>query len=110
MGILSWFRRDRRITEFTPEELRREESRLQIREGQSIARLERLDRERQDVFRRGFEVKSSVRRRVLARKYEEKKSEIDLVEREVLRLSKEILTVSALRHVQERRGRRRGRC
>ena len=105
MGFLDWFRRDKKITDFSPRELRREESRLHVREGQAAARVDRLDRERREIFRRGFDVKSPVRRRILARKYEEKKTEIDLVERELRRLSKELMTVTAIRHVTERRGR-----
>ena len=107
MGVLDWFRRDRKITDFSVRELRREESRLQIRENQTVSRLDRLDGERQEIFRRGFEVGSPARRRMLARKFEEKKNEMTLVERELTRLSKEIMTVTALRHLQERRSRDR---
>ncbi len=107
MGVLDWFRRDKKITEFSARELRREESRLQIRENQTVSRMDRLDGERQEIFRRGFEVGSPARRRMLARKFEEKKSEMGLVERELTRLSKEIMTVTALRHLQERRSRDR---
>jgi hypothetical protein len=104
MGFLDWFRGDKKITDFTAAELAREESRLQIRESQAASKLDRLDGERQEVFRRGFDIKSPARRRILARKFEEKKAEMGLVERDLRRLSKEIMTVSALHHLQGRRG------
>ena len=107
MSVLDWFRHDKKITEFTPHELRREESRLQIRETQAATRFDRLDGERQEIFRRGFDIKSPARRRMLARRFEEKKNEMELVERELTRLSKELMTVTAIRHLQERRTKER---
>jgi hypothetical protein len=103
MGFLDWFKRDRKITDYTPEELKREEGRLQIRENQTTARVEKLETERETIFRQGTEMKSPVRRRILARKYEEKKVEISRLERELSRLSKEAMTVSAIRFRLERR-------
>jgi hypothetical protein len=103
MGFLDWFKRDRKITDYTPEELRREEGRLQIRENQTIARVEKLEAEREVIFRQGTDVKSPVRRRILARKYEEKKAEVSRLETELSRLSKEAMTVSAIRFRLERR-------
>ena len=60
MGFLDWFKRDRKIIDYGPEELRREEGRLQIRETQTIARMEKLEAERESIFKQGAEVKSAV--------------------------------------------------
>ncbi|MHC4472891.1 MAG: hypothetical protein ACYS99_18225 [Planctomycetota bacterium] len=103
MGFLDWFKRERKITDYTPEELRREEGRLQIRENQTIAKVEKLEVERQQIFQQGAGVKSPVRRRILARKYEEKKVDLARLEKELNRLSKEAMTVSAIRFRLERR-------
>ncbi|MHC4862194.1 MAG: hypothetical protein ACYTDY_19105, partial [Planctomycetota bacterium] len=103
MGFLDWFKRERKITDYTPEELRREEGRLQIRENQTIAKVEKLEVERQQIFQQGAGVKSPVRRRILARKYEEKKGDLARLEKELNRLSKEAMTVSAIRFRLERR-------
>ena len=89
MGFFDWFKRDRKITDYTPEELRREEGRLKIRETQMIARLEKNEVEREEIFRRGFDVKSPVRRRLLARKFEEKEQELRRIERDLSRHLKE---------------------
>jgi hypothetical protein len=103
MGIFDWFKRDRKITDYTPEELRREEGRLHIRETQMIARLEKTETEREEVFKRGFDVKSQVRRRILARKFEEKEHELKRIERDLTRHLKESMAVSGIRYRLERR-------
>lgn len=103
MGFLDWFHRDKKITEYTPDELKREEARLQIRETQTISRIEKLEVEREALFRQGFDVKSPVRRRILARKFEMKEAEARRVERELGRLMKEAMAVSAIRYRLERR-------
>jgi hypothetical protein len=103
MGIFDWFKRDKKITDYTPEELRREEGRLQIRETQMIARLEKNEIEREEIFRRGYDVKSSVRRRILARKFEEKELELKRIERDLARHLKESMAVAGIRHRLERR-------
>jgi len=103
MGFLDWFKRDKKIIDYGPDELRREEGRLQIRETQAIARMEKLEVERESIFKQGAGVKSAVRRRILARKYEAKERETRRVEVELARLLKEAMTVSALRYRLERR-------
>lgn len=105
MGFLDWFKREKKVTDYSPDELRREEGRLQIRETQLIAKLDRLELGKEEVFRQGFEVKSPVRRRILARKYEEKSQQLEHIEVDLTRLSKEAMTVSALRYRLERRAR-----
>jgi len=103
MGFLDWFRREKKITDYAPEELKREEARLQIRENQTIARLENVEAQRELFFRQGSAMKAPVRRRILARKYEEREQEVRRLERELARLSKESMTVAAIRYRLERR-------
>ncbi|MCU0724551.1 MAG: hypothetical protein MUE73_01985 [Planctomycetes bacterium] len=104
MGFLDWFRRDKKLTDYSPEDLRREEGRLEIREAQAVSRLEKAEEARKEVFRQGLAVKSPVRRRILARKYEERETEIRRLESEISRILKENMTVSALRYRLERKG------
>ena len=103
MGFFEWFKRDRKVTDYTPEELRREEGRLRIRETQMIARLDKNENDRADIFRRGFEVKSPVRRRILARKFEEREQELLRIERDLSRHMKESMAISGIRYRLERR-------
>ncbi len=103
MGIFDWFKRDRKVTDYTPEEVKREEGRLHIRETQMIARLEKNEVEREAIFRRGFDVKSPVRRRIMARKFEEKEQELRRIERDLSRHLKETMAVAGIRYRLERR-------
>ena len=105
MGFLDWFKRDKKLTDYGPEELRREEGRLQIRESQLIAQLEKVEKNREVIFRQGSSMASPVRRRILARKYEEANVELRRVEQSLCQLSKEALTVSAIRYRLERKAR-----
>ena len=103
MGFLDWFERDRKLTDYTPGDLRREEERLLIRENQALSRLERLEDEREAIFRRGALSCAPVRRRILARLFAERQRECEAIEEELSRLTKETLTVAASRFRIERR-------
>ncbi len=103
MGFFEWFKRDRKVTDYTPEELRREEGRLRIRETQMIAQLDKNENDRAEIFRRGFEIKSPVRRRILARKFEEREQELRRIERDLARQMKESMAISRIRYRLERR-------
>jgi len=103
MGFLDWFERDRKLTDYAPGDLRREEERLLIRENQALARLERLEEERESIFRRGTLACTSVRRRILGRLFAERQRECEAIEDELSRLTKETLTVSGIRFRIERR-------
>lgn len=89
--------------ELTLEQVKREEIKLGIREGQTLAKLEKLEKEREDIFAKGLKIKSPPRRRQLARLYEIKSSGVKMMERELGVLSKEITTLSALKLALERR-------
>lgn len=101
MGILQILGLKKR--ELTLEQVKREEIKLGIRENQTLARLEKLEREREEIFARGTKIKAPSRRRQLARLYEMKSSGVRMLERELEVLSKELATISALRLALERR-------
>lgn len=103
MSFLDWFKSDKKLTDYSADELKREEGRLQIRESQLIARLEKLEVEREIIFRQGAGVGSPIRRRILARKYEERARELSRVEGDLTRHMKELMIVSAIRFRMERR-------
>ena len=101
--IFDWlFKRRRRLTDFKPEELRREEKRLEIRENQLVAQQEKLDREKEDIFQQGVKNKSVVRRRMYARRFNDLMSRLRLMDRELSRVSKEVMTLSRIRALVER--------
>ena len=89
--------------EITLEQVKREEIKLGIRETQTLSKLEKLEKEREDIFAKGLKIKSPPRRRQLARLYEMKSSGVKMMERELGVLSKEITTISALKLALERR-------
>ncbi|MCE9584342.1 MAG: hypothetical protein K8T20_17785 [Planctomycetes bacterium] len=103
MSLIDLFKRPKRLTDLKLEEVRREEARLSLRETQAIARMEQLERDKEDLFRRGFKLKSGVRRKQLARQFEQKKNEIAISERELNRMGKEAVTIAALRSAIQRK-------
>jgi hypothetical protein len=103
MGFLDWYERDRKLTDYTATELRREEERLRIRENQALSRLEKLEEEREAIFRRGALACTPVRRRILARLFAGRQGECERIEEELSRLTKESLAVAAIRYRLERR-------
>jgi cob(I)alamin adenosyltransferase len=89
--------------ELTLDQVKREEIKLGIRESQTLAKLEKLEKEREEIFAKGMKIKSPPRRRQLARLYEMKSSGVKMMERELSVMSKEITTISALKLALERR-------
>ena len=89
--------------DLTLDQVKREEIKLGIRETQTLSKLEKLEKEREDIFAKGLKIKSPPRRRQLARLYELKSSGVKTMERELSVLSKEITTISALKLALERR-------
>jgi hypothetical protein len=103
MGFLDWYQRDRKLTDYSPGELKREEDRLRIRENQSLSRLEKLEQERDSIFQRGTGPVGSTRRRILARLFEARQRECESLEEDLACLSKEALAVAAIRFRVERK-------
>jgi flagellar biosynthesis GTPase FlhF len=84
------------------DQVKREEIRLGIRENQTLAKLEKVEKEREEIFARGSKIKSPAHRRQLARLYEMKASGVKMMERELAVISKELTTISALKLALER--------
>lgn len=89
--------------ELSLEQVRVEEKRLEIREGQTLLKLEKLEKEREEIFAKGSKIKAPSRRRQLARLYDLKSSGVKMMERELAVLSKELTTIAALKIALERR-------
>jgi hypothetical protein len=101
MGILNYLGMKKKELSF--DQVKREEIKLTIRENQTLAKLEKLDKEREELFSRGLKIKAPSRRRQLARLYEMKSSGVKTLERELVVISKELTTLSALKLALERR-------
>jgi hypothetical protein len=89
--------------ELSLEQVKREEIRLGIRESQTLAKLEKMEKEREEIFARGTKLKSPAHRRQLARLYEARSSGVKTLERELALISKELTTISAVKMALERR-------
>ena len=100
MAFSTWFKPDGAVQDLTADDLRREEHRLRIREEQAVARLQQLVSEKEEAFRRGAEDRSVALRRILARKFAAAASEQATVERDLLRLGKDLVTVRAFLAMQ----------
>jgi hypothetical protein len=101
MGILQILGVKRR--DLTLDQVKREEIKLGIRENQTLSKLEKLEKEREEIFSRGMKIKAPSRRRQLARLYEMKSSGVKMLERELAVISKELTTIAALKLALERR-------
>ncbi len=103
MGLLDWLKGETSsLGDLSLEEVKKEKRRMNIREGKALKRLEKLEAQRDEVFRKGAKVNSDIRRRQLARKYKQKKKQIRMVERKLNRISKQLLTLSAVGLALER--------
>jgi len=100
MGFLEFLGVKKRDLSF--EQVRREEIRLGIKENQTLAKLEKLEKEREEIFAKGLKIKAPSRRRQLARLYDMKSSGVKTLERELAVISKELTTISALKLALER--------
>jgi hypothetical protein len=96
MPFPSFFKADGAAAEPSPEELRREERRLQIREEQAAARLGQALADSDRAFEQGASARSLSLRRILARRFAALSAERDALEQELLRLGKDLVTVRAL--------------
>lgn len=100
MGLMEFLGLKRK--DLSLDQVKREEIKLGIRESQTLAKLEKLEKEREDIFSKGMKIKSPPRRRQLARLYELKSSGVKTMERELSVISKELTTISALKLALER--------
>ena len=84
------------------EEIRVEEKRLEIRENQHLHQIEKYDKLREEVFNQGAKTKSPARRRIYARRFGEFSQRIGMIERELTRVVKELMTMNRVRGIFER--------
>lgn len=104
MSILGRFFKSRRgLLDLSLEEIRVEEKRLEIRENQHLRKMETHDKQREEVFHQGAKTKSPARRRIYARRFGECSQRISLVERELTRVVKELMTLTRVRGILERK-------
>ena len=101
MPFTIWFKADGTLQDLSPEDLKREEHRLRIREEQLVARLQKVLGEKEAAFRVGAENRSLSLRRILARRFAGASAEQDSLEQELLRLGKDLMTVRAFLRLGE---------
>ncbi len=101
MSFSTWFKPDGALQELSTDDLRREEHRLKIREEQLVARLQQVLGDKEEAFRRGAEHRSLSLRRILARKFATGAADQLLLERDLLRLGKDLVTVRAFLSLSE---------
>jgi hypothetical protein len=99
MSLADWLATGAEPARMTPEEVRREQGFLLVREEQTIASLEKLLDERDLVFRKGAATRSVVLRRVMARRHSRLDAEVRALERELARIGKEVAGLTCLRRV-----------
>lgn len=100
--FLEWLtKKQKPLSKMTRQELRRQELLLGKQRGQMLNRLERLSREKEELFKRGAGEKSPEIRRVYAQEFEMKTSEQLMMARQLNIRSKEIMTIARLRMLRE---------
>jgi hypothetical protein len=101
------FGKTKTLSELTTQELRREEILITKQRDRLFKKIETLAGAKQKIFQQGATQKSPELRKALAQDFELKTQEQLLTARELNLRSKELLTVSRLRIVQENRGKGR---
>ena len=96
------FKRKRGTIDLSLEEVRVEEKRLEIRENQHLQQIEKYDKLREDVFHQGAKTKTPARRRIYARRFGEYSQRLSMIERELSRVVKELMTLNRVRAIMER--------
>ena len=104
MSILSTIFRGRKggLADVSLEQIRVEEKRLEIRENQHLRQIDKYDKLREEVFHQGAKTKSAPRRRIYARRFGEYSQRIGMIERELTRVVKELMTLGRVRGILER--------
>lgn len=97
------FGKKKSLSELNRQELRREEILLEKQRDRLFKKIEQIGVDKQKIFQQGATQKSSDLRKSLALQFEMKTQEQLMVARELNLRSKELMTVSRLRMVQENR-------
>jgi hypothetical protein len=102
MGLFDWLTAKRKpLSRMTRQELRTQELLFEKERNLLLKRIERLGREKQDLFQRGTQEKGPEVRRALAQEFEMKTTEQLMVSRQLNLRTKEMLTVSRMRMLRE---------
>lgn len=96
------FGHKRGITEIPIEEIRLEERRKEVRENQLIAQVEKMDKEKEEIFREGAKCKSAERRKIYARRFNDLMTRIKFADRDLNMVSKELMLLGRIRAIRER--------
>src|SRR5213592_3304847 len=95
------FGKKKTLSDLNKQELRREEILLTKQRDRLFKRVETLSTDKQKIFQQGATQKSPELRKALAQQFELKSQEQVMVARELNLRSKELMTVSRLRIIQE---------
>ncbi len=102
MGFLEWLTNKKKsLSEMTRSELRRQELLLEKDRTQLLNRINKIARDKQELFERGAMERTPEVRRTLAQEFELKTTEQLMLARQLNIRSKEMLTVSRLRMLRE---------
>jgi len=101
MAILDIFRKKK----ISAQEIRLEKIRMERREQKMAGELEKLSKEKEELFRKGAETSSRSLRMIYARKFEEVTKRVQMMEVESNRLWKQVRLITALEFAFERSGR-----
>lgn len=80
-----------------PEEVSIEQKRLEVHERKLLNEIERLENERNELFKKGADSKSQHLRRVYARQFDEKGKQLLMKERQLFMLEKELAVIGRLK-------------
>ena len=97
MSLAMWLADGADPAQMSPEEVRRLQTALGVREEQAIARLEALVNQQSELVARGAATPSPALRRALARRHARLAEDIEDTDRELARLGKELAGLRAIR-------------
>lgn len=102
MAFLEWLtKRKKPLSRMTRAELRRQELLLEKERNQLLRKVEKIAKDKQQLFDRGTTEKTPELRRILAQEFEMRTTEQLMLARQLNIRSKEMLTVSRLRMLRE---------
>lgn len=99
MSLARWLAEGADPAQMSPEEVRRLQNSLGVREEQAIARLEALVEEQASLVSRGAATPSPALRRALARRHGRLSEDVYDTDRELARLGKELAGLRAIREL-----------
>ncbi len=99
MTLAEWLAAGAEPATLTPEEVRRQQNLLAVREEQAAARLSAMLDEMANLFRKGADTPSLVLRRVLARRHRRLSAQTEDLERELSRIGKELAGLESIQNL-----------